>query len=144
LVNVIDEMEHHIGVLLWQAAHAWKAAFTAQMLAAGHGWYGEARGGVLQYIDRENGIAQSALVAKMGLSKQAVQKLVIELEQGGIVSRIQDKSDKRAKHIRLTTKGQSAMQDATRIKRALEAQYRANIGPLGMKTLSRLLKSLPR
>ncbi|MEO0362726.1 MAG: helix-turn-helix domain-containing protein, partial [Pseudomonadota bacterium] len=73
----------HIGWRLWAAASAWKERYATAMIEAGHAWYAEARSSVVPHIG--DGAKQSALVRRMGLTKQAVQQLVDDLEKAGIV-----------------------------------------------------------
>ncbi|MEM7283836.1 MAG: helix-turn-helix domain-containing protein [Pseudomonadota bacterium] len=93
--------QDHIGWRLWHAASEWKVRFVDEMVAAGHSCYAEARSSVIPYIEPQ-GTKQSELVRMMGLSKQAVQQLVDDLEREGIVTRKADPDDRRGKIVCFT------------------------------------------
>lgn len=131
----------HIGWTLWQAAQVWRGDFTAAMVAAGHGWFGHARGNLLQHIG-PNGLRQGDLVDRAGLTKQAVQQFVDDLVADGILMRARDDRDARARWVRLTPAGEAAMRDADRIKAELEARWRNLLGPAAFATLDASLRRL--
>lgn len=131
----------HIGWLLWSAAAAWKTAFRDEMVARGHAWYAEARGAMLQHIPL-SGVKQSQIVAKAGITKQAVQQLLIELEGDGVIMRRSDPGDGRGKIIEFTAKGRTAVQDASHAKHSVEEAIRSALGPAEFEVLTRLLKKL--
>ena len=131
----------HIGWTLWQAAQAWRREFSRGMVAAGHGWFGQARGNLMQHIG-PSGVAQSVLADRAGLTKQAVQQFVDDLAADGIVTREADPTDARARRIVLTERGQAAMRDADRIKAAIEARWRDHLGTAEYDRLDSLLRRL--
>ncbi len=135
----------HIGWLVWQAAFLWKDAYLAAMQEAGHDWYGKAQSNITAFLDPRGGTPQKRLVERSGLTKQAVQQLVDDLEAAGIVQRVPDPRDKRAKIIRYTDKGKAALRDGTRIKRRIEARMTESLGKAGMTqlraNLSRIIES---
>lgn len=131
----------HVGWRLWCASLAWKERFQAGMLALGHHWYAEARSSIIPYLDRE-GTRQGLLVQRMGLSKQAVQQLVDDLEREGIVERRADPEDRRGKIVVFTDKGLEAQADANRIKREVEAAFRDKLGAQDFAKLDELLRRL--
>ena len=142
MVKKVDDIyPDHIGWRLWDAAYRWKAAFTKEMVAMGHGWYAEARGGLLQFIS-EKGTRQSDIVAKAGTTKQAVQQLLKELEDDGIIDRIADPEDGRGRIVKLSPKGLQAMQDAAKAKAVVEVRIRKTLGDKGFGQLQSLLTKI--
>ena len=131
----------HIGWTLWQATLAWRREFLAGMVSAGHAWFAQARGNILVHVG-PNGIRQSDLVEKAGLTKQAVQQFVDELESDGIVHRTRDEKDARARWVRLTPAGEAAMRDADRIKLQIETEWRQKLGSDAFDQLDALLKQV--
>ena len=131
----------HIGWTLWRATLAWRKDFVSAMAAAGHGWFAQARGNLLVYIGPE-GIRQSDLAEKAGLTKQAVQQFVDELVRDGIVMRTTDETDARARRVRLTPSGEAAMRDAVRIKLQIEARWRVHLGEADFSALETALRKL--
>jgi len=142
LVKKIDDIRiDHIGWRLWDAAAIWKERFAAGMVAAGHDWYGEARSSVIPYIALD-GTRQSDIVAKMGLSKQAVQQLIVDLEAAGIVYREADPEDRRGKIVLFTQAGVDAQRDSNRVKREVENEFRHRLGDDDFSKLFELLKKV--
>jgi len=131
----------HLGWRLWLASQVWKKQFLEGMLASGHHWYAEARSSIIPYLDRE-GTRQGVLVQRMGLSKQAVQQLVDDLEREGIVERRPDPTDRRGKIVAFTAKGLKAQSDANDVKRRVEARYKAKLGKADFDTLDSLLRRI--
>lgn len=131
----------HIGWTLWRATLAWRKDFVAAMAAAGHGWFAQARGNLLVHIGPD-GIRQTDLAERASLTKQAVQQFVDELEKDGIVTRTRDKTDARARWIRLTPAGEAAMRDADRIKVEIETRWRHLLGDAGFATLDSSLRQV--
>ena len=137
----MSQAPDHIGWTLWRAAQAWRTEFTAAMVAAGHDWFGQARGNLMMHVG-PNGLRQSDLVERTRLTKQAVQQFVDELVADGILMRTPDPSDARARWVRLTPEGTAAMADADRIKARIEADWRRAIGPQAFDQLDTTLRDL--
>ncbi len=135
------ELLDHIGWDLARAVRHWKTRFRDEMVARGYAWYGEARGGLIQYIGRD-GTPQSALTELSGMSKQAVQQHLDDLERDGIIERADDACEARRKLIRFTETGNAALEDGNRIKKKIEREYRHLIGAEDMAALKRSLKTL--
>ena len=99
MVKQLDENNagpDHVGIRLWGAYEAWKAEFVSAMVEAGHAWFTPSRATLLGFVPR-TGLRQSDLIARMGISKQAVQQLVDGLEGEGVLERIADPDDKRGR-----------------------------------------------
>ncbi|QPC94608.1 MarR family winged helix-turn-helix transcriptional regulator [Mesorhizobium sp. INR15] len=145
MVKYLDEkteaLPDHVGWRLWQASRAWQAEFTAAMRAAGHGWFTEARAGLMGHIPR-GGMRQSALIERSAISKQAVQQLLDGLEADGVVERLPDPRDGRGKLVRYTSKGLDALRDGDKIKLGIEQAYAARLGPGRFTALMDALRTL--
>jgi DNA-binding MarR family transcriptional regulator len=131
----------HIGWTLWRAAQAWRVEFTAAMVAEGHAWFGQARGNLMVHIG-PNGLRQGDLADRAQLTKQAVQQFVDELAADGILMRVRDETDARARRICLTPAGEAAMRDADRIKARIEARWRKVLGAQAFDQLDAALRDL--
>lgn len=132
MVKQLDEvifppLIDHIGWRVWRVARRWKAEFDAEMRKLGFGFMAEARGAVIGQL-RPDGAPQVALAAALGISKQAVQQLVDELEREGVVERVADPADARAKLVVLTARGADAIRTGNRVKLEIEQRYRAQLG----------------
>ena len=120
---LIDHVGWRIGMLFRQ----WKQEFDGDMTALGHGFIAEARGAVIGHL-RPAGAPQSEVAEALGISKQAVQQLVDDLEAEGIVERVPNPADARGKLVMLTGKGAAALRDSNRVKQAIEERYRLVLG----------------
>ncbi|APR88379.1 Transcriptional regulator, MarR family protein [Minicystis rosea] len=134
-------MADHVGVALWRAALAWKERLHSEMVRRGHAWYGDARSVIALHLD-PRGLPQSELVARTGLSKQAVQQLLDGLEADGIVERVASDEDRRSKRVVYTAKGRASVRDALAVKREIEADYRARLGDKRFESLRAALAKL--
>jgi len=130
----------HIGWDLIEAARLWEKQFTDRMVACGHNWFGEARGKMIQYIGPD-GAPQSRVVERSGLTKQAVQQHLDELERDGILTRQPDPSDTRKRIIRYTVKGKAALEDIHRIKFEIERDFVHAFGREDLDQLKQSVKS---
>ncbi|MEZ4472570.1 MAG: MarR family transcriptional regulator [bacterium] len=85
------------------------------------------------------------LAERMQVSKQAVSQLVADLEAAGVVARVPDAADARARRVVFTDRGRGAMLHGLGVLRALEAELAAAVGPLDplRDALLRILASLP-
>jgi DNA-binding MarR family transcriptional regulator len=69
-------------------------------------------------------------------------QLVADLEQRGYIERTSDPSDGRASLVKFTEQGWELLQDAYRVKQAIEAEYAEVLGEDNMNALWELLKKL--
>ncbi|MBC7955165.1 MAG: MarR family transcriptional regulator [Cytophagales bacterium] len=146
MVKKVDEIRvtpliDHVGWRLWRASQAWMGRFQRDMVAAGHPVFAEARAQLIPHIDRE-GTRQSDLVLRMGLSKQAVQQLVVGLERDGLIERLPDPDDARGKVVAFTERGQAMLTDANDVKKTIEKEYRTQLGAEGFAQLVAALDRL--
>lgn len=142
MVKKIDDFRiDHVGWRLWDAAAMWKEKFAAEMVAAGHDWYAEARSSVVPYVGLK-GTRQADIVARMGLSKQAVQQLIVDLELSGILQRDPDPKDGRGKIVHFTEKGLAAQRDSQKAKRKVETEIRMMLGDAEFERLMTTLKKI--
>lgn len=111
------------------------------MVARGYGWFTEARSGVLAHIG-PNGVKQSLLGPKMGVTKQAAQQFVDDLLVDGIVTRVPDPDDGRGKLVLLSAEGIAVMVIANEVKAGIEAGYRVSLGDAAFDQLMALLGRL--
>ena len=86
------------------------------------------------HIDFE-GTRQTVLAAKLGISKQAVGQLVAELEGIGMLERIPDPSDGRAKLIRFSNRGRFGLMQGMKVLAAVEAELEEELGSETMAAL---------
>jgi DNA-binding MarR family transcriptional regulator len=137
------ELLEHVGWGLSQAFTAWKAMFARKLSERGYGWIREARGELLQYIDRD-GVSQNTLVSRSGLTKQAIQQHLDDLTRDGILERVPDKLDSRKKWVCLTQKGEESRLVANNVKMEIEAELNSLLGQSDFDQLVQSLQIVSR
>ncbi len=100
---------------------------------------GAGGGGGFAELRPAEGIAQAGLAERVGLSKQAVQQFLDQLESHGLVRREPDPADRRAKRVRITEAGLVALELRRDAERQLERRFRAR---MGRKVSAKLRKTL--
>jgi DNA-binding MarR family transcriptional regulator len=88
---------------------------------------------------RDEGSRITEIADRAQLTKATVVYLVDDLEQLGYVERIPDPADGRAKLVRLTAKGQEAVEAARDIAAGIEREWAELIGEQNMRQLESLL-----
>jgi len=82
------------------------------------------------------------LASRAGISKQAMGRLVHDLEQTGYVRGSVDPLDRRATMVTFTDRGRQFLQDAVQIQRQIEEEYAAIIGGEHLGTLREWMRLL--
>lgn len=145
MVKPLDDSDltsiDHIGIALWRAAQDWRNRMRAELAARGYPWHQSAAGEVLAHLG-PSGISQAVLTERMGLTKQAVQQLVDQLEALDVVGRAPDPNDGRAKRIVLTELGLRDFAERNKVKRLIEKQYREKLGAEAFAALETALGKL--
>ena len=136
------EVIDHVGWRLFEAFRLWKEAFVAGMVERGYSWFSEARANLIGYMEVE-GLRQTELVRRSGLTKQAVQQLLDDLVADGVLARIRDPSDGRGNLVVFTEDGQRMRRDANIVKRRIERAWRRHMGDARFDELMSILKDLP-
>jgi DNA-binding MarR family transcriptional regulator len=88
------------------------------------------------------GVRQTELADKLGVTKQAIGPLVDDLEREGVVERIADPADARAKLVRWTAKGRRALREGIGVLAQLEAELAEDVGARKLAALADTLEDL--
>ncbi|HET9322845.1 MAG TPA: MarR family transcriptional regulator [Gaiellaceae bacterium] len=91
-----------------------------------------------------NGARPSDLAAQLGMSKQALNYLLGELERLGYLERRADQTDRRSKRIALTRRGGSVVQTIREVVEEVERDWAQQVGPARFDELRTLLVELNR
>jgi DNA-binding MarR family transcriptional regulator len=91
------------------------------------------------HLDFE-GIRLTELASRVGVTKQAVGQLVDDLAELGMVERIGDPTDKRAKRVRFSRRGHAALLAGLGVLRVIEDTLGAAVGRKRMRVLHETLK----
>jgi DNA-binding MarR family transcriptional regulator len=87
-----------------------------------------------------DGIRLTDLAARVGVTKQAIGQLVDDLAALGMVERIADPADKRAKRIRFSRRGYAALMQGLGMLREIEDALGAALGRRRIRELHETLK----
>jgi DNA-binding MarR family transcriptional regulator len=138
----LDELrQQYIGRLLLQAQRASSARANDKLRARGHDGLSTAHTNLIAHLDLD-GTRITTLAERIGITKQAVGHLVLDLEQRGYIGRAVDPADRRATIVTFTDAGWRFLNDAYYVKREIEAEYRGILGEQGMAQLRDLLNKL--
>lgn len=129
-----------VGQLLLKAARLWNEEAVSRIQKTNPALR-SSHTRLLPHIDLE-GTKLTDLATRMGVTKQAAGELVNELEAEGLLERIADPSDRRAKLIRFTAKGRKALLSGVALLTAMEVELAENIGKARMKALGDTLARL--
>ena len=88
--------------------------------------------------------AEPVSLRALGTSKQAVSKLADAMVEAGLVERVADRRDARAKDLRLTVRGEALLDEVEEIYSELEAGWAAALGADGIGPLRRDLEAVIR
>lgn len=96
---------------------------------------------VLQYPGPHN-VRPSDVAARTGMTKQALNYLLGQMEAGGYLQRRDDAGDQRSKRIHLTRRGHRAVKAIREIVTDVEGQWKRQLGPRRFAELRELLIDL--
>jgi DNA-binding MarR family transcriptional regulator len=130
-----------IGALMRMPLDAVLARMLAGLHAAGFKDLVPAHFNVLRY-PRPQGRRPSDLAAETGMTKQATNYLLGELERLGYLVREEDPEDRRSKRIGLTSRGVAAAQNIRKTVRRAEAELECELGTDDFARLRQLLVDL--
>ena len=141
LVKMLDETSPDAKTLFGAVARlaaAWQDRYRRRMAERGYPWHLGAAGDLLGHLPPA-GISQAALTVTTGLTKQAVQQSLDQLEKHGVIRHDTDPADKRARRVVLTELGLRNLAERKAVLAEIEDKARA---ALGKKTARKLRKSL--
>lgn len=132
-----------LGFLLIRCGQLWNERGIAQVnLEAGAPVLREAHTKLLPHLQAPEGIRITALAERVGVTKQAVQPLVAELSEQGLVRVEPDPDDARARRVTLTALGVDAMLHGTGVLERLERDVAPALGKAEVKALKQSLRRL--
>lgn len=129
-----------LGALLAKAQDAWRVALDGALARRQAPPLGAAAA-VLDHVTLA-GISQSLLAERMGLTKQAVQQSLDQLEKLALIRREPDPVDRRAKYVVLTEAGLFALEIWRDAEKDAERALRDMLGKKALKQLGKGLRKL--
>ena len=131
----------NLGTLLRDPWLELNARLTSTVAARGFDDLRPALSVVFQHL-RDEGSRITEIAERAQLTKQTVVYLVNDLERAGYVERAPDPTDRRAKLVRPTARGDAAVAEARRIASDIEREWTELLGERRMTELRRLLEAL--
>jgi DNA-binding MarR family transcriptional regulator len=89
-----------------------------------------------------DGQRPSALAARSGMSRQAINHLVSHLERAGYLERYTDPADRNSRLIRLTGRGRQLYERIEAVAAAIEAEWAEQVGARRLEELRTTLSDL--
>ena len=121
--------------LLFRCARLWNELGLAEVRRrTGHSWLRASHLTLLPHLDLE-GTRATVLADRLGVSKQAAGALISELEGMGVVEKVPDPADGRAKLVRFTRAGRAGLLYGLGTLKAMEVELAKEIGEARMAAL---------
>ena len=136
----MSDDDQNTGLLLFYPYRAMEARVLARVRAAGFE-VTTAQGRIFARIG-PSGTRLSDLAAQAQVTKATAGFLVDQLERSGLVTRVPDPDDGRARLVTITDKGQNAVRLAAEEVVAVEAEWTAHLGTRRMRQLREALTQL--
>ncbi len=130
-----------MGALLRMPIDAWRHRMLEDLHAAGFTDLVPAHSAVLRYPGPQ-GRRPSDVAAEAGMSRQAMNYLLRELEQLGYLERRDDPQDKRSRRIELTERGNAVRRIMRESVVGIEADLERELGRDAVEQLRQLLTAL--
>ncbi|WP_173934238.1 MarR family winged helix-turn-helix transcriptional regulator [Chelativorans sp. Marseille-P2723] len=130
-----------IGFLIGDIARLIKADLDRRIVSAGIGVTpGEAR--TLLHAARAGEVRQNVLADRMGLEAMTLSAYLDRVEERGLIRRVPDPSDRRAKLVRLTDAGVAAVQAIMQVTKDIRLRARGRMNDEDWAQLNHLLKQV--
>jgi DNA-binding MarR family transcriptional regulator len=135
-----DELDQNTGLLLFYPYRAMEARVLAHVREAGFE-VTAAQGRICARIG-PSGTRLSDLAAQAQVTKATAGFIVDQLERSGLVARVPDPDDGRARLVTITDKGHNAVRVAAEAVAAVEDEWTAHLGARRMRQLRQTLTQL--
>jgi len=136
----VSDDDQNTGLLLFYPYRAMEARVLARVRAAGYE-VTTAQGRIFARIG-PSGTRLSDLATQAQVTKATAGFLVDQLERSGLVTRVPDPDDGRARLVTITNKGKNAVRLAADEVAAVEAEWAAHLGTRRMRQLRQALTQL--
>jgi DNA-binding MarR family transcriptional regulator len=132
--------EAPLGQLLLQAFRWFDESLLLTLASRGWPELSHAQSLVFAHLDL-GGTRISELARRVGVSRQAMHKTVGDLEELGLLNLVTDPTNRSAKLVRLTDKGQANVEAALDAFIDIEVELASRIGPSSVQALRLALSS---
>lgn len=138
----VDSARHAVLATMVQASRKWRK--LAQLALAAHG-ISQARASALVWVYRlGGGTRQVALASYIGIEGTSLVRLLDELSTAGLLVRKDDPSDRRAKTIWLTAKGEHLAAQIEVVLGTLQDRVLEAIDPADVDATLRIFQAIDR
>lgn len=128
-----------IGFLISDVARLLRSEFDRRTSDAGLGLTpGEAR--ALSAVARAGLVRQSALAERMGIEAMTLSTYLDRLEGNGLVTRIADPSDRRAKLVSITEEARAVMEEIARVADSIRGDMAGDYSAEDVEEVRRMLR----
>lgn len=131
-----------LGAQLRAAGEASRRVLFARLRAAGYDDIRDVHHALFKYPG-PHGMRPTELADHVGLSKQALNPLLNDLEAAGYLTRQATERDGRHRVLLLTERGEALLADAKAILEEIDTELAAEIGPRRYGTFRAVLSELP-
>lgn len=131
----------HIGRLLLELNKDFTASAVEIIKASGYPDVQMSHVFFIAALDSE-GTPLSVAIERTGSSKQAINKVILQLEGLGLIERSISKEDSRARIVQFTSKGRQFMKIAMKAVRSVEEEYQNALGSSEFAKLKKILAAL--
>jgi DNA-binding MarR family transcriptional regulator len=141
----IGPNEFRIGFHVHDASRMRRTLFDHEMKPLGitrSQWWALAQLSRSEGRDGEEGMLQTDLARILDVGKVTIGGLIDRLEAAGFVRRRPDKTDRRAKRIKITKQGHEVLDQMVIVGRRLNLQILAGISERDVKTAERVLSKM--
>jgi MarR family transcriptional regulator for hemolysin len=130
-----------IGFLITDVARLLRAEFDRRIAGAGLGLTpGDAR--TLVNAARAGGVRQTVLAERMGVEAMTLSAYLDRLEAHGLVRRVPDPSDRRAKLVDVTDAAHPVLEEISRLSTELRGDISASLAPTQLEEIRHGLKTI--
>ena len=141
LKSLQESRRHGLGRLLLLARQDFLSRIGEGMDRTGSDPSLQARGRLLPYVDVE-GTRSIDLARRMGVSKQAVARMVKDLEDDGLLCRDADEADGRASLVRFTEEGLDYLTRMHQVIEQIERSYEDLVGKRQLDVVRKVLATI--
>ena len=139
--KVADRQIDHVGVPLWRASTEFTRRMIESVRNMGFEDISLADSELFPYLDIE-GTGLSELAERKGVSRQAIHQSVHSLVKRGYLELIPDPDDARTRIARHSEKGLELLEAMQKVKKEIQNDALAALGPGKMKELTGMLEQL--
>jgi DNA-binding MarR family transcriptional regulator len=132
----------NLGFLLAKASTAWNAALAEAFAKRGFAEVRPAYGSVLLPLFEQDGLRMGELCERARLSKQTMTTLIAQMQRDGLVRRIADGEDARARRVLLTSRAREFRPVAEEVLADLNARVAEHLSPTASAAIKRGLRRL--